>query len=211
MLNLMITFFSPFTVTFSCPPLPTLPIPPPQLTTDIQGTLPLTAQRPITDEALTTTTSRNDINGGTQTGLLMTTTGAGSGEPTTSEAVAESSDDINVNAIVGGIVGVGLVILTLSVVTIVFITAVVVGKKKCHSTSFPLTPNQAYGINVTPTCGEEKAYYDYPAVVDLDTTIEVKQNEVYSLNIITTGNEAYATNIFTAENEAYYAGIDIAI
>ena len=155
-------------------------------------------------DPLATTTSQND--GETQTGPLVTTTGAGSGKPTTSEAMTESSSDVN--AIAGGIVCVVLVIVTLTVVTVVSIAAVAVGKKKRHST-FTTIPNQAYGINVTHTCAEVSAY-DYPAVMDLDITIEVKQNEAYSANIVTTGNEAYATNIFTVGNEAYCAGIDIA-
>ena len=146
----MITCFFPLHSDLFCPPLPvatTLPTPHQQLTTDIKGTLSLTAQQPITEDPLTTTTSQDDGNGETQTGLLVTTTGPGSGEPTTSEAVAESQSSSGFIAIVGGIVGVGLVILTLSVVTIISITAVLVRKKKCHSTSF----------NVTYT--EEKAYY----------------------------------------------------
>ena len=191
---------SSFTAIFSCPPLPTFPTPPPQVTTDSKETQPITSQGPIiTDELLdplTTTTSQNDNNGGKQTGPLVTTIGAESREPTTSEASLTStgSGSINISAIVGGIVGAVLVkILTLIVVIII---SVVVRKKKCHSTSLLTTSNQTYGINDTVTCAEESAY-DYPAVVDLDTTIDVKQNEAYSqtMNIVTTRNEAYATNI----------------
>ena len=99
---------------------------------------------------------------------------------TTVTGSLSSSNGININAIVA------------------------VGKKKYYSTSFSTTPNQAYGVvnNVTSTCTEN---YVYAVVVDMDTTVEVEQNEAYSANIVTTGNEAYyATNTFTVGSKAYY-------
>ena len=151
-------------------------------------TLPITAKGLITEsdellDPLTTITSQSKSNGETQTELLVTATGAGSRKPTTSEAVTESlscSDGINYNAIVGGLVVV-VVLVTILTLLVVATSSVVVRKRKC-----------SIRINVTCTSTEESAY-DYPAGMDLDTAIEVKQNE------------AYATNISTADNEAYNA------
>ena len=104
-----------------------------------------------------------------------------------------------------------VIVVIAAVVTVVVIIAVLF--KKCHGklsiTAVPTTSNQAYGLNTHHNNEvEEIIYDDLSPEVDVDSTIEAKQNEAYVTNtdIIVEENETYGTSIdgiTTVGNQAY--------
>ena len=178
---------------------------PPNPTTDSEETPPTTNQQ---------TQEPADLSEGT--------TGTELRVPTTSETATDlrsQGGPSNIGLIIGMVV---IVIVSMSVVMVIIIA---IPLKKCHikstATAVPTAANQAYGLNTHQ--GVEESIYNIPdPKVDINDTIEAKQNVAYVTNtdlivevndatrIATEGNEAYATNIITEGNQAYATCITIA-
>ena len=175
------------TVTFPCPRLPSMittqPTPPPNPTTDSEETTTTTIQQ-------------------TQKPADMTSEGTGTelSVPITSETATDlpilgPSESTNIGLIIGIVMVVIVVIV--SVVTVMVIIAILFKKRneKMATVAVPTTTNQAYGLTHHTEIRVETNIYDHPEVgMDLDNTIEAKQNEAYVANtdiIITEKNAAY--------------------
>ena len=216
-----------YTVTYSCPQLPSMattqPTPPPNptwstdneespLTTTHQPQEPMDPQRTINDN------TNRDIQTDPATGSEGT--GTELRVPTTSETIIlrTSGDDISAAEIAATVLVVIVVIIIVSL-TVVVIIAVLL-KKHGKTTkgvtnknvAVPTTTNQAYGFTHHDDCERvEENIYNYPEV-DLGDSIEAKQNEAYATttDIITEGNVVYAMNsdIFTeGQGDQAYANI----
>ena len=98
-----------------------------------------------------------------------------------------------------------------AVVTVIVIIAVLFKRHfgKFTTVAVPTTANQAYGLSTHHNEGVgEIIYNDLSPEVDMDNTIEAKQNEAYVTNtdVIIQENQAYGTNIdgiITEGNKAY--------
>ena len=99
-----------------------------------------------------------------------------------------------------------------AVVTVIVIIAVLFKRRfgKFTTVAVPTTANQAYGLSTHHNEGVgEIIYNDLSPKVDMDNTIEAKQNEAYVANtdVIVQENQAYGTNIdgiITEGNKTYY-------
>ena len=110
--------------------------------------------------------------------------------------------------LINGIVAINIIVVILSMITVVVIIAALLINKCCGKfiiTAVPTIPNQAYGLNTHHNVYkgvEETIYNDQGPKVDVDNTIEAKEDEADVTNTIE-GNQAYATNITTEQNTAY--------
>ena len=181
-------------VTFPCPSSPSMatiqPTPhdqPLNSTTDSEEALPITNQQTLepVDPSNRSTTDPE----GTVTELTVPTTSEVATDP---RPILRPSESTDIGLIIG-IVAIIIIVVILSMITVVVIIAALF--KKCHGkftiTAVPTTANQAYGL-------EETIYNDLSPEVDMDNTIEAKQNEAYVTN----------TDVTVEENQAYGANID---
>ena len=186
-----------YTVLFPCPSMATTqPTPPPNPTTDSEETHTTTTQVPVEPQTTNNSPATNSEGAGTV--------------PITSETATDHlpilgpSESTDIGLIIGIVMVVIVVIV--SVITVVVISAVLLKKhsEKMTTVAVPTTTNQAYGLTHHSEIRVEESIYDHPEV-DLDNTIEAKQNEAYVTNtdIITEGNQAYAMNVITEKNTAY--------
>ena len=120
--------------------------------------------------------------------------------------LSSQSGSTNIGLIVGIVV---IIIVTVSITVLVIVSFLL---KKRHvkftTTPVPTAANQAYGLNTHK--GVEESIYNIPdPEVDIDNTIEAKQNVAYVTNtdVIVEVNEAYATRIATEGNQAYATSI----
>ena len=195
---------------------------PPNPTTESEDTPPTTNQHTQEPVGPLITDSTNGIQATDSEGA----TGTELRIPTTSETATDlrsQGGSSNIGLITGIVV---IVIVTMSVVMVIIIA---IPLKKYHEKStaitIPTAANQAYGLNTHK--GVEESIYNIPdPEVDIDNTIEAKQNVAYATNtdliaevneayyyatrIATEGNEAYATNITTEGNQAYSYATSIA-
>ena len=200
---------------------------PPNPTTDSEETPPTTnqqTQEPV--DPLTTDSTNGNVNGDIQATDSEGAAGTELRVPTTSETATDlpiqssQSESTNISLIIGIVVI--SVIVTVPVVTVVIIIAIMLKKRHGKSTAIavPTAANQAYGLNTHK--GVEESIYKFPGPeVDVDNTIEAKQNvayvmntdvtvevnEAYAKSIVMEGNEAYAISIVTEGNQAYATSI----
>jgi hypothetical protein len=204
--------FSTLVVTFPCPSLPsvaiTQPTPPPRNDEDADQTqtVPAPPEQETLPDNIGSSTPNNNI--------IMT-----------DEAVTITTDNFITltppfPSLIVGVVVPGVVAVIL--VAVVVVIAILLKKRheKFTTIAVPTAANQAYGLNTHK--GVEESIYTYPGPeMDVDNTIEAKQNmayvtntdviieanEAYATNIVLEGNEAYATSIITEGNQAYATGI----
>ena len=62
--------------------------------------------------------------------------------------------------------------------------------QKIEKNDLKISSNEAYGVTLNSDGGAEEIIYNYTQM-NIDGTIEAKQNEAYATNIVTQGNEAY--------------------
>ena len=165
-------------------------------------TQPTPPSNPTTNSEETTTTTTQqtqepeDTSEGIETELSVS-------EIATDLPILGPSEPTDIGLIIG-IVMVVIVVIALVTAVMVIIIAVLVKKRseKMTTVAVPTTTNQAYGLTHHSEIRVEESIYDHPEV-DLDNTIEAKQNEAYVTNTDIITAEAYATNIITEKNTAY--------